>query len=293
LRVDNDAFDFWRFAYNRPDEEYSSGVHITLDGGDAPFWARHFLSGRTACAYAMQSCRTSGVELGQDIYTAERTSDNPIAPPGSRPSAGWLYLRQAARALSADRSGELSLTLGVTGKPSLGEWTQTLVHRIAPTLNRPIDWSNQIGFEPGLIVRYDERRRFSLTGDFPFGVEWIPRIGASAGNVSTEGDVGFQTRIGWQLAHPWLPTRPRFSVALLAGASEQAVARNLFLDGNTFSASAHVGHEPFVTSGELGIELRYRWLNLTYRAQSDSRSYALGPVWHPWASMVGGVTFER
>jgi hypothetical protein len=40
LRVDNDAFDFWMMPWNRPDEEYSSGVHITYDGGDVPRWAR-------------------------------------------------------------------------------------------------------------------------------------------------------------------------------------------------------------------------------------------------------------
>jgi hypothetical protein len=26
---------------------------------------------------------------------------------------------------------------------------------------------------------------------------------------------------------------------------------------------------------------------------SDTRAYAAGPKWHPWASMVGGVTFDR
>jgi hypothetical protein len=293
LRIDNDAFDFWRMPYNRPDEDYTSGVHITYGGGDAPLWARHFIKGLPSCTTATGSCRTSRVELGQDIYTAGLTSEDPKPPAGSRPSAGWLYLSDAARVLTARRVDELDVSIGVTGRPSLGEFTQTLVHRLAPAYNRPTDWSNQVGFEPGLIVRYEQRRRAEIVSNEPIGWDFIPRFGASVGNVSTEADVGFQTRIGWMLAHPWLPETPKLRVAILAGASEKAVARDLFLDGNTFPSGEHVGHEPFVTSGELSVELRYQWLMLTYRAQSDSRAYSRGPVWHPWASLVGGVTFDR
>ena len=54
-----------------------------------------------------------------------------------------------------------------------------------------------------------------------------------------------------------------------------------------------VGHEPFVQSGEAGVELRYRAFSLTYRAVSSTRAYVVGPKWHPWASIVGSVTFDR
>ncbi len=204
LRIDNDAFDFWRFPYNRPDEEYSSGVKISYDGGDAAAWAHHLFGGRSACTYGAQNCRTSRWELGQDIYTAERTPDDPKPPAGSRPSAGWLYLTNGAQRLDPDRFDELSITLGVTGQPSLGEFMQKFVHSIAPAYNRPVDWSNQVGFEPGVIVRYEQRRRAMLVDGTAFGWDFIPRFGASVGNVSTEGDVGFQTRLGWALPHPWL-----------------------------------------------------------------------------------------
>jgi len=295
LRVDNDAFDFWRMPYNRPDEDYTSGVHITYAGGDAPLWARALMRGLPACAARLASCRTGDTELGQDIYTPALWSDDPKPPPGSRPAAGWLYVESAARALSASRFDELGLTLGVTGHPSLAEFTQTLVHRVAPAYNRPTDWSNQIGFEPGVIIRYEQRRRVDIVSSAAadWGWDFIPRIGAAVGNVSTQADAGFQTRFGWHLPHPWLVDRTAASVSVLAGASEKAVARDLFLDGTTFSRGPRVGHKPFVTSGEVGVELRYRWLNVAYRVQSDSRAYAAGSAWHPWASMVGGVTFDR
>lgn len=291
LRVDNDAFDFWMLPWNRPDEEYSSGVHITYDGGDAPWWSRHFVN-RPACTAPSTSCRIGRLEIGQDLYTPPRSADSPVAPLGSRRNAGWLYLSQSARALSRSRSDELTITLGVTGPPSLGEFTQKLAHSAAPSLNRPSDWSNQIAFEPGVILRYAEQWRAPIS-EHSIGIDVLPRWAANVGNVSTAGEVGVETRIGWHLRNPWLATSGPLSIAVIAGGSGRAVARDLFLDGNTFHSDHDVGHKPFVGSGELGVELRVRRLLLAYRAVSDSRAYASGPKWHPWASMVGGITFDQ
>jgi len=292
LRTDNDAFDFWMLPWNRPDDEYTSGVHITYDGGDAPWWARAFLRGDSACTTRSRTCRSARAELGQDIYTRDATISDTAVIDRSRPSAGWLYLSQSARSLRANRSDDLTLTLGVTGPPSLARFTQRIAHNAAPAFNRPTDWSREIEFEPGLIVCYEQRRRVSI-GVGAFGFDIVPRVGASIGNVLTAAELGLQFRTGWHLPHPWLPEPGGASLALVGGMTGQAIARNLFLDGNTFHSGPRVGHAPFVGSGELGVELRYRALRVEYRAVSDTRAYASGPQWHPWASMIAGVTFDR
>ncbi|HEV8217417.1 MAG TPA: lipid A deacylase LpxR family protein, partial [Gemmatimonadaceae bacterium] len=288
VRADNDAFDFWMLPWNRPDEEYTSGVHLTYEGGDAPRWARRFLRGHPTCVDGVGSCRTGRLEIGQDIYTPSVSLDDPHAAPGARPNAGWLYLTQAARIVSPTRFDELAVTVGVTGPPSLGRFTQQLAHHAAPAFNRPTDWSQQIGFEPGLIVRYEGRRRAALTGN-AFGVDVTPHVGGSLGNVIVGADAGFDVRLGWNLAAPWLPSNKGFSVGLTGGVSGQAVARTLFLDGNTFQDGPRVGHDRYVGNGRAGFELRYRGLSVAYRIQSDTRAYALGPKWHPWSSLVATV----
>jgi lipid A 3-O-deacylase len=292
LRIDNDAFDFWLQPYNRPDEEYTSGVHISIDGGDAPWWARSFFHG-VACTTKLAACRSSRLEIGQDMFTPALSLDSPKPVPGSRPNAGWLYVSQAAQQLSADRSDELSLTLGVTGPPSLGRQTQHLAHDLAPAFNRPTDWDRQIVFEPGVIARYEHRERIVLADGSAVGFDVIPRAAASVGNVTTDAELGVQTRLGWHLQHPWLPADGPLAVALFGGVSGRGIARDLFLDGHTANDSGRVGHKPFVGRSEVGLEVRYRWASLLYRAVSDTRSYAGGPRWHPWASIVGGVTFVR
>jgi lipid A 3-O-deacylase len=292
LRVDNDAFDFWMLPWNRPDEEYSSGVRIALEGGDAPAWARRLLN-RPACVVAAQRCRSERLEIGQNLYTPARSSDNPVPGPGARPNAGWLYVSQTARALSSSRSDELTVTIGVTGPPSLGEVTQRIAHGVAPSLNRPADWSEQIRFEPGVILGYEQKWRIGTHDQRRFGFDLIPRWGASVGNVSTFAEAGFQLRAGWHLRHPWLPEGGPVEVALAGGLSARAVARDLFLDGNTFGDGPNVGHEALLGAGDVGVQVRLRRIFLAYRAVNDTRSYANGPKWHPWASMVGGITFDR
>ena len=289
MRADNDAFDFWMAPWNRPDEEYTSGVHLAYDGGEIPWWARRIGSGLQSCTALSVSCRASRVEIGQDIYTPFVPQSGDAATT-ERPNAGWLYASQSAQWLRVDRSDALSITLGVTGSPSLARFTQRLAHNVAPAFNRPTDWSRQVAFEPGIIARLEHAARFASPADAPFGVDIVPRAGVSLGNVLSAADAGARARLGWRMSHPWLPPVRDIGFDVLIGASARAVARDLFLDGNTFQDGPRVGHEALIESGELGFELHVRGVALAYRAVVDSRSYAAGPRWHPWGSMTGSVT---
>jgi hypothetical protein len=288
VRVDNDAFDFWMQPWNRPDEEYTSGVHITRSGGDAPRWARSALRGRDACTVGATLCRTGYLEIGQDIYTPSVSVGSERAAPNSRPNGGWLYLEQGASLLGRDRATELAIAAGVTGDPSLARVTQRIAHQAAPQFNRPTDWSRAIGFEPGAIITLAHRRRAVLLDD-AIGVDLVPRASLSVGNIRTNTEAGLRLRAGWGLSHPWLPAPPHVELSFLAGAYGRAVVRDIFLDGNSFTSSPQVGHEPFVGGGEAGITLRYGIFEASYRAVSETRAWAGGPKWHPWSSLVGSV----
>jgi hypothetical protein len=293
LRIDNDAFDFWRQPYNRPDEEYTSGVHITFDGAVAPWWWWSFANRGALCTYHVQDCLAARAEVGQDIYTPSASVNNPRPTAGSRANGGWLYFSDGARSLHPTRSDELTIALGVTGPPSLARLTQRIAHAWLPEFNRPTDWSRQIRFEPGAIVSYEQRRRVLAYSAGSLGVDVLPSLSLKAGNVTTSAAANLDTRLGWNLPHPWLPERVPFSVAVTTGVSARAVARDIFLDGNTLRPEYRVGHEPVVESGQLGVEVRVSILSLSYRAVSESRAYAAGPAWHPWGSIVGRVTFDR
>jgi len=293
VRVDNDAFDFWQQPYNRPDEEYTSGVRIALEGGDAPWWSRSIFRNSDACIARARACRSARLEIGKDIYTPSVSLDDPHAAANSRPNTGWLFVSQSARSLRDRRADELTITVGVTGPAALGEQMQRFFHSLAPEFNRPTDWTRQTAFEPGLILRYETRSRLAAVNAGALGFDLIPRAAFSIGNITTAAEAGFLARTGVNLRHPWLPADSPISIELSAGASGRAVARDLFLDGNTFTDGPRVKRKPLTGSGEAGIDVRLRWFSAGYRAVSDYRSYEGGPKWHAWGSLTGAVTFSR
>ena len=290
LRLDNDAFNFWRTPGSRPDEEYTSGVHLTYDGPSAPWWARGLTRSLADCTPGADRCRARRLEFGQHIYTPRRTQDSAAAPPGSRPNAGWLYIEEAARVLRQRTANEFSVALGVTGEPALAQFTQRVAHAFAPTFNRPTDWSEQIAFEPGIIARYTHTRRYRSGG-----LDILPRAHVELGNISTALEAGLRARTGVHLRHPWLPADRDAPVelAITAGATGRIVVRDLFLDGNTFRSGPRVGHEPFVYSGDWLLSARHRWLTISYGAVVESRAYPNGPKSHVWSSMIVAISFVR
>ncbi len=295
LRLDNDAFNFWQLPALRPDEEYTSGVHLIYSAYETQWWARALTKRLPDCAPGLDACRAKVLEFGQDIFTPRRTRDAVAPPPGSRPNAGWLYVDDAARILHARRSDEFAIVLGVTGAPAFAQAAQRLAHSFAPAFNRPTDWHDQIGFEPGVILRYEQVRRIGGANSGAVAFDLLPRARFELGNVSTAVETGVRARAGMHLRHPWLPAPANAppEITLSVGASVRGVARDLFLDGNTYHGGTRVGHEPFTHSYDWSVTVRHRRLMLSYGAVTDSRAYVNGPASHTWSSLVAGVTFDR
>jgi hypothetical protein len=171
---------------------------------------------------------------------------------------------------------------------------QSLAHAAAPELNRPIDWSRQIQFEPGIIGRFSSDKLLIDESDLLFGVQLLPGYSLAAGNVLTEGTASLRGRFGLRLDKPWTSasalTHPE--LALEGGLTGRAIAHDLFLDGNTLRDSPKVDRTPFVLERDLSITLRSRYLKLGYGVRWVSARYSGGPS-HIWSSMTGGVVFTR
>ncbi|MEP7000546.1 MAG: lipid A deacylase LpxR family protein [bacterium] len=270
LRVDNDAFNFWQPPWNRPDEEFSSGVRLSVDYAGPAFWMK-----RGGVAEHTWT-------LGQDIFTAARTALQPTPPPGSRPDAGLLFLQNQQRVARLDRLEETSLTLGVTGEPSLASSTQRIVHGFTADWQRPIDWSHQLPFEPKLNVAYDQTRRRGSRA-----VEVNPHAGGSLGNLLTEVRAGIGARTGWNLSHPWMSATPQSRVAfdITTDATLRAVAWNGTLSGDTFRSSQHVTLRPFVREYQLGFSARVDRATVAYVVNQRSAEYTTRSAAHQWSSL--------
>jgi hypothetical protein len=283
LRVDNDAFNFWQAPWNRPDEEYSSGVHLALDVAGPAFWARRGVASVTGTCDAKEACAQQHTwTLSQDIFTAARTALQPLPPPGSRPDAGLLALQELERVVRLDRLDEASITIGVTGEPSFAASTQRIVHGFTAEWQRPIDWSHQLPFEPKVNVAYDQTRRHVTRA-----VELSPHAGASLGNLLTEARVGVGARAGWNLSHPWMTAAPRSPVELsvTTDATLRVVAWNGTLSGNSFRSSQRVTLRPFVAEYQTGLSARINRATVAYVVTHRGAEYTSRTAAHVWSSV--------
>lgn len=298
LQLDNDVYNFWQRHTHRPDEEYTNGVHASLETPAAPGWGRRFAPRVADCRSAglAESCRSTMVTLGQDLYTPQldRAPHTVEHWELERPYFAWLFLEGAARVASPRTLRTTTLAMGVTGPPAGGALAQDVAHRIGFN-EQALGWETQIGFEPGFILGYrrqDLLARQALAKGMAFDL--APSVDLALGSIRTGAGAGATTRLGWNLSHPWHPPSWRGRAPsewwVSAGARAEYVARDMSLDGTLVHPTRRVERVPGVSQYEFGAGLRLHGVTLEYRAVTRSREYRTGPAHHTYSSMIASLS---
>lgn len=251
---------------------------------------------------------------GQDMYTPGDTSRDP-PDPSDRPYGGWLYagvlVSKATRSddgPEGDRVHVLEVDLGVVGPPSLAGQTQVSYHHLIDA-DRPQGWEYELRYEPGIVVQYEQRRRLLAGGtslSAAFAGEWdvIGVLDLTAGNVFTHGSIGAMGRWGNQLRRdfgpstihstavevPHLTGGREFHWYVFGGVEGRAVARNLFLDGNTWRDSPSVDKEPFLAEVRAGVAVEWGSFRFTYTSIGRTREFEGQPEPEAFGSIA--LTYE-
>ena len=216
--------------------------------------------------------------LGHNIYTPDAV-ESPFQDPNDRPWAAFLYGSMAMVTLEANHIDEYELTLGVVGPMALGEPIQRTWHKLVDSTN-PSGWDNQLSNEPGLILSWQRRWPQAWYADMDdLFVSFMPHAGATVGNIYTYANAGGTVKLS-PGANRWgdkpLRVRPaipgtgyfrasdKLSWELFFGLDGRAVARNIFLDGNTFTSSHSIDKKPLVADANVGVALTYGHTRLSY-----------------------------
>ena len=261
LQVDNDLFG------SGSDSHYTQGMRLSwLPSEDlVPDWARDgalLIPGIDASDHF-----TFVFSLGQNMYTPEDIT-TAVPDPADRPYAGWLYFSIGAVIEDSERNvlHNLALDVGVVGPLSFAGKAQKIWHDWidSPT---PRGWDHQLDNEPGLVLTYNaSMRQPLLSGGDGVEIDVTPRAGVALGNIFTYAGAGAALRIGQNLdlnygppfIRPSLPggalvkRRDEWGWYLFGGVEGRAMARNIFLDGNTFSNSPSVDSKPFIGDFQFG-----------------------------------------
>lgn len=284
LLLENDLFF-------HTDRDYTNGVLIayTTAPDDTPDWvvraARHmpfFPEGGTV---------VTSYSLGQNIYTPTRT-DLVNPPPSERPYAGFLYGAVGLIADNGQQLDQLQLQFGMVGPASLAEQAQKFVHEVRGFAS-PKGWDTQLKNEPGLVLIYERSWRAYVSGEvLGLSFDLNPHLGGAIGNVYDYVNAGAMARFGFELPNDYGPMRidpalpganyyePRddgFSWYLFAGVDGRAIARNLFLDGNSFVNSRSVDKLPLVGDLQFGAAISYARVRIAFTHVFRTKEYRTQP----------------
>jgi hypothetical protein len=272
------------------DEHYTNGTKLMWISGDLKHYADDQRLPRFVLPYlgVLPFVNTPGqqynvaLSLGQNMYTPDHTQVS-VPQPHDRPYAGWSYFSLALHAKTVRQLDTFETTVGMVGPSSYAAQTQNDFHTLIGDLPS-LGWSHQIHDEVGAMLTW-QRTLIAKRVDFGHDLAWdfLPHVRATAGNVETLAAAGFETRIGYELPRDFgtsliqpgggvsepaaendARTQPFFGMHLFAGAEGRAVARNIFLDGNTFQDSPRVTKYPLVGDLFAGAGMEMGRFTLVY-----------------------------
>ncbi len=271
------------------DENYTSGVRLTYFDVETPMPPVIDKLAALIPTFDINKTTSTFYSVGQNLFTpSDITREAPQK--NDRPWAAWLYGSVGLATVTKNHLDELEFTAGIVGPEALGEQTQKFVHKHITNSDIPKGWDNQLDFEPGLIVSW--RRRWPVwyatnLGGFRLRVE--PDINVSLGNVYTYAGTGASVTFGpYSNRVQDTPPRVRPAMAgtgffdtpdnelswyLFAGLDGRAVARNIFLDGNTFKNGPSANKNILVGDTNIGAAVTYDDYRLSYTLNYRTKEF--------------------
>lgn len=288
-----DSKGTWSFAYENDifagsDNRYTNGVRLAYATPEnripawldtATDWFPLFKrEGEERLVYA----------LGQSMFTPDDITVRPLIQ-DQRPYAGWLYGSASLTSDTKTRLDKFRLQLGIVGSYSFAEEVQTFVHREITNSPIPEGWDHQLNNEPGFVLTYERTWKQGWQGDmFGFEADLVPHAGLALGNVFTYANGGLTLRFGQYPPEDYGPARVPPGIAgsdfftpgdrdigwyVFAGVEGRAIARNMFLDGNSFTDSHSVDKQYVVGDVQLGLSITWNPVRFGYTHVFRSEEY--------------------
>jgi len=311
------TFYFENDLFGGTDDRYTNGARI---GWSSPSLKRYseagMLGGLAGFFDTVPYVGDPGFEknvaftLGQNMYTPSDTQAVELIE-DDRPYAGWLYLGLGLIWKNSEERNSLVINVGVVGPWSFAEETQRLVHE-ARGIAVPRGWDNQLENELAIALGYEKtwRLRHRVKRN-SWDWDLLPYAGVTVGNVAINARTGTEARFGWNLPDDFgtasigpAATTPApveesgtkawshsLGAHLFVRAEGRAVARDIFLDGNTFEDSHSIDKEPFVGDLAAGLSVNWRNTKLTYAYFVRSEEFRGQKSDQAFGSLTLNITF--
>jgi hypothetical protein len=281
LTTENDAYT------RNGDGNYTNGLRLSYLDADnrPPAWLQRVDDWLPM--FTMASTTIPLYSIGHNLYTPANI--RPFTPqPNDRPYAGYLYGSVGVTNGDLKQVDDFELTLGWVGPGAVGEAVQRRYHELIG-VQKPNGWAHQLHDEPTLGASWQRRwpRRMGIEVGQGL-ISTMPYVGATLGNVHTNATAG--TVLSWrsnasmltdtpQRVAPAIPGTGFFETAdtlntmVFVGAEGRAVARNIFLDGNTWRDSPSVRKRNAVADLSAGVMFTYNRYQVGYTTVYRTREF--------------------
>ncbi|MDA8126411.1 MAG: lipid A deacylase LpxR family protein [Deltaproteobacteria bacterium] len=315
LYLENDLFGF-----KNKDRYYTHGTKVSWISQDlanyrdilrSPPWLNRFVE-RMPFVNTPGEQRTVSLSLGQNIYTPQDKQRSDLIL-NDRPYAGMTYLAMGLHSRSQRLMDTLELDLGIVGPDSYAEDCQEAIHKWIGSVD-PQGWKHQLHNEPVVNFYFERKwRPWQATGSGGLGFDCIPHLGVAAGTVYTGINMGGQVRFGWNLPNDFgtylirpgadssapiadddprfLKSRRTFGIHLFFAVDGNVVARNIFLDGNTFRDSHSVAKKPLVVDLIGGIGIIVQRFKITYSYVRRTKEFDSQPEDQHFGAFSASLSF--
>lgn len=244
----------------------------------------------------------AGWQFGQSIFTPTDTEATALLP-DERPYAAWLYAGFSLVYSTPSHIDTWTLNVGTVGPRAKGEEVQNGFHDLIND-GKAAGWENQIGNTAGAMLIVERKwRAIAEVEMLGLGVDVMPHVGVSLGNIEQYANAGFTVRIGDDLRndfgppriHPSLPgtaffmPEDRWSWYLFAGLDGRYVDTNIFIDDHDESFRWNLEKERWVADVQMGVVVTRGDFRLAYsfvyrspqfeQQQDGDRFGSLGFTW--------------
>ncbi|WP_345975565.1 lipid A deacylase LpxR family protein [Sulfurimonas sp. HSL3-7] len=294
-------FYFENDVFFGTDSDYTDGSRLSIlmyrPDADEEWLKIPFLEGSDRVDFISFSL-TQKIFTPDDLLQKELIEDD-------RPYAGWLYFEMGLHQSSETDLDSLMIQAGVVGPASGMEELQHFIHKLIGS-EIPQGWDNQLKNEAGIQLNYQHKWRYVPEPLWGIESSVVPYLGGELGNVAIKANAGVLLRFGWNVPEDFgssaingasengIPVRRRclftpfepwsFSLSFSAGGS--VVARDIFLDGNSFRESHSVEKNFLKGFGSFGFSGRYKNYNIDYIGTYNSKEFKTEDSSHSVGSII-------
>ena len=219
-----------------------------------------------------------------------------------RPYAGYQYLKTALHRREESQLQTLSLQFGFIGPSTKMEQIQNGFHELigAPLVN---GWQHQLKDEMILQLNYSYRKYFEIDQKNAF----LPDIGFELGNASTKvyamilyrfgndtkndfGTTGIDNTSYYKIPRT-IEKIKKWRYDFQLSCKTNFIARNIFLDGNTFKDSHKVEKRSFVIEIGYGLNLGYKNWSFGYLRKHLTQEFETQNRHPNYGSLIFGYQY--